>query len=125
MEKINILGVNVDNVTMNDALLRVVDFTNDDKPHAIFTPNSEIIMVAYKDAEFCKELNEASLVIPDGIGVVYASRILKAPLPERVAGFDLASNLIDKLSNGEKSFYFFGGKPGVAQVAKENLLKKS
>lgn len=124
MEKINILGVNVDNVTMEDALSRVMGFLDEDAPHAVFTPNSEIIMVAYKDEEFCKELNDASLIVPDGIGVVYASRILKAPLPERVAGFDLASNLIESLKDGEKSFYFFGGKPGVAETAKENLLEK-
>jgi len=124
LEKINILGVNVDNVTMEDALSRVMGFLDEDAPHAVFTPNSEIIMVAYKDEEFCKELNDASLIVPDGIGVVYASRILKAPLPERVAGFDLASNLIESLKDGEKSFYFFGGKPGVAETAKENLLEK-
>ena len=124
MEKINILGVNVDNVTMESALARVIGFLDNDASHAVFTPNSEIIMAAYKDEEFCKELNDASLVIPDGIGVVYASRILKAPLPERVAGFDLASSLIEKLKDGEKSFYFFGGKPGVAETAKENLLSK-
>lgn len=124
MEKVNILGVNVDNVTMDGAVSRVMGFLDETAPHAVFTPNSEIIMVAYKDEAFCKELNDASLVIPDGIGVVYASRILKAPLPERVAGFDLASRLIEKLSGGEKSFYFFGGKPGVAETAKENLLKK-
>lgn len=124
MEKINILGVNVDNVTMEKALEKVLNFLDGDEPCAVFTPNSEIIMSAYKDEAFCEVLNSASLIIPDGIGVVYASRILKAPLPERVAGFDLADNLIKKLSNGEKSFYFFGGKPGVAEKAKENLLFK-
>lgn len=124
MEKINILGVNVDNVNMESALNKVLGFLSEDAPHAVFTPNSEIIMAAYKDKEFLNELNGASLIIPDGIGVVYASRILKAPLPERVPGFDLATNLIKKLSNGEKSFYFFGGKPGIAEKAKENLLKE-
>ncbi len=124
MKKINILGVNVDNVTMEKALEKVLDFLAGDEPSSVFTPNSEIIMSAYKDEAFCEVLNSASLIIPDGIGVVYASRILKAPLPERVAGFDLADNLIKKLSNGEKSFYFFGGKPGVAEKAKENLLSK-
>ena len=124
MKKINILGVNVDNVTMEGALEKVLTFLDGDGPSSVFTPNSEIIMAAYKDEDFCEVLNSASLIIPDGIGVVYASRILKAPLPERVAGFDLADNLIKKLSNGEKSFYFFGGKPGVAEKAKENLLSK-
>jgi len=124
LEKINILGVNVDNVTMDAAVCKVLDFLNEDVPHAVFTPNSEIIMSAYNDEEFCRQLNDASLVVPDGIGVVYASRILKAPLPERVAGFDLATNLIKKLSGGQKSFYFFGGKPGIAEKAKENLLSQ-
>lgn len=124
MEKINILGVNVDNVNMDGAVEKVLGFLSEDAPHAVFTPNSEIIMAAYKDEEFCKELNGASLIIPDGIGVVYASRILKAPLPERVPGFDLATNLIEKLQDGSKSFYFFGGKPSVAEKAKENLLSK-
>lgn len=124
LDKINILGVNVSKTDMNGAIKKSLDFLEDGKSHAIFTPNSEIIMAAYKDKKFCDELNRASLIIPDGIGVVYASRILKSPLPERVAGFDLASNLLDKLSDGKKSFYFFGGKPGVAQKAKENLIAK-
>jgi len=124
LEKINILGVLVDNLDMKGALSKVLSFLEGDKPCAVFTPNSEIIMQAYKNEDFLKELNDAALIIPDGIGVVYASRILKAPLPERVAGFDLACNLIESLQDGSKSFYFFGGKPGVAETAKENLLKK-
>ncbi len=124
MEKINILGVEVDNLDMAGALQKVLSFLDGDEPKAVFTPNSEIIMLAYKDEEFLKELNDAALIIPDGIGVVYASRILKAPLPQRVAGYDLACNLIEKLKDGKKSFYFFGGKPGVAEAAKEKLLEK-
>ncbi|MBR6647056.1 MAG: WecB/TagA/CpsF family glycosyltransferase [Clostridia bacterium] len=124
LEKINILGVEVDNLDMAGALGKVLGFLDGDSPKAVFTPNSEIIMLAYKDEEFLKELNDAALIIPDGIGVVYASKILKAPLPERVAGYDLACNLIESLKDGKKSFYFFGGKPGVAETAKEKLLEK-
>ena len=81
-------------------------------------------MQAYRDQAFQDVLNTADLITPDGIGVVYASRIVKDPLAERVGGFDLATKLIEKAADGSISFYFFGGKPGVAEQAKENLQKK-
>ncbi|MBQ2695745.1 MAG: WecB/TagA/CpsF family glycosyltransferase [Clostridia bacterium] len=124
MKKIDILGVLVDHVTMDDALFSLKEFLKEEKAHAVFTPNSEIIMVAHKDAEFCKTLNSGDLIVADGIGVVYASKILKAPLPERVAGFDLSSKLIEAVSDGSRSLYFFGGKPGVAELAIRNLTEK-
>ncbi|MBE7049005.1 MAG: WecB/TagA/CpsF family glycosyltransferase [Ruminococcaceae bacterium] len=121
MDKIDILGVLVDHVTMEEAVGRVKGFLEEEKSHVIFTPNSEIIMAAYQDASFCHVLNSADMVIADGIGVVYASRILGAPLPERVAGFDLSSQLIKEAGEGAYSLYFFGGKPGVAEQAVEKL----
>ncbi len=124
MKKIDILGVFVDHVNMEKALSLSLGFLQEDRPHAVFTPNSEIIMAAYKDPNFCKTLNTGDLIVADGIGVVYASRILKAPLPERVAGFDLASKLIDAVSDGRHSVYFFGGKPGVAELAIQKLTEK-
>ncbi|MBE7040557.1 MAG: WecB/TagA/CpsF family glycosyltransferase [Ruminococcaceae bacterium] len=124
MNKIDILGVLVDHVDMAGALARLQGFLNEDTAHAVFTPNSEIIMVAHKDPEFCKTLNSGDLIVADGIGVVYASKILKAPLPERVAGFDLSSKLIESVKDGSRSLYFFGGKPGVAELAIQNLKEQ-
>lgn len=124
MKKIDILGVLVDHVDMNEALLRLKNFLNEEKAHTVFTPNSEIIMMAHKDAELCKTLNDGDLIVADGIGVVYASKILKDPLPERVAGFDLSSKLIEAISDGSQSLYFFGGKPGVAELAIKNLTEQ-
>ncbi len=121
MKKIDILGVLVDSVTMAEALEKACNLIADGGCHAVFTPNSEIMMTAYEDADFCATLNGADMIIADGIGVVYASKILKAPLPERVAGFDLASKLIETASDGRYSIYFFGGKPGVAEQAIANL----
>ncbi len=121
--KIDVLGVWVDKVTMDGALERLMEFLEEDAPHAVYTPNSEILMRAYRDEKFRDVLNTAELITPDGIGVVYASKILKDPLSERVGGFDLASRLIEKVSDGSKSLYFFGGKPGVAETAKEKLCE--
>ena len=80
MSKINILGTKVDMVDMKGAMEAVKEFLKSDEPSCVFTPNSEIIMAAYRDGEFLKILNSADLIIPDGIGVVYASKILKKPL---------------------------------------------
>lgn len=124
MNKIDILGVMVDHVNMEEAVERAVLSMKSEEPGVVFTPNSEIIMQAYQNADFCKVLNAADLVIADGIGVVYASRILKAPLPERVAGYDLSCKLLEKAAQEGYRVYFFGGKPGVAEMAAENLLKQ-
>ncbi|MBQ3554120.1 MAG: WecB/TagA/CpsF family glycosyltransferase [Clostridia bacterium] len=121
--KIDVLGVWVDKVTMDGALERLMEFLEEDAPHAVYTPNSEILMRAYRDEKFRDVLNTAELITPDGIGVVYASKILKDSLSERVGGFDLASRLIEKVSDGSYSLYFFGGKPGVADLAKEKLCE--
>ena len=58
-------------------LLRSSDF------HYAVTPNPEFILTADKDLEFQKILNQADLVLPDGIGVVYSAKILGTPLKER------------------------------------------
>ena len=120
-DKINILGVNVDMVTIDEAVEKICSFLDEDKLHSVYTPNSEIIMMAYKDAEFAKILNKSELLTADGIGVVYASRILKKPLKERAAGYDIAKKLLAELNKSGSRLFLFGGKPGIAEKAQENI----
>lgn len=89
MEKVDILGVPVDRIDMEGALARVKELLDAEGLSAIYTPNSEMVVNAVKDKEFMDILRSGDLVVPDGIGVVCASRIYGHPLPERVAGFDL------------------------------------
>ncbi len=119
MDKIDVLGVKIDNVTMQEAVDMAMTFM-DGTPHAVFTPNPEIIMVALEDNEMMEALKKASLIIPDGIGVVIASKIKSTPLKERVPGFDFCCQLM----KSDKSFYFFGGKPGIAETAAKNMRDK-
>ncbi|MDQ2085609.1 WecB/TagA/CpsF family glycosyltransferase [Herbivorax sp. ANBcel31] len=122
---VDILGVPVDNVTMNEALDIVENLLNGDRSHSVFTPNAEIMMAAQRDSHFKKILRSADLVVPDGAGVVLASKILKPVLKDRVAGFDLTCNLFKKFSNKDARFFFLGGKPGVAKEAHQKLLDKN
>jgi len=124
MEKVNILGVNIDMVTIPEAAEEIFSYLSGDKLNMVFTPNSEIIMTAYKDAEFARILNSASLLTADGIGVVYASRILKKPIKERCAGYDVAVELLRKMNDSDYKLFLFGGKPGVAEDARDELLKE-
>ncbi len=124
MDKVNILGVKVDMVTIPQAASRIMEFFNENRLHSVFTPNSEIIMEAYRDAEFCEILNNADLLTADGIGVVYASKILKKPISERAAGYDIARLVLEKLNYTDHKLFLFGGKPGVAEEAAENLKKE-
>lgn len=123
-DKVNILGVAVDKVNVSGAVDRIMQFLNEDRLHSVYTPNSEILMAAYKDESFREVLNKSDLLTADGIGVVYASRILKNPISERAAGFDIACELLERVKGTSYKVFLFGGKPGVADIAKEKLEAK-
>ena len=123
-DTINILGVNISQLTMSQTVAKALSFLEDGKNHVIYTPNSEIIYEAYKNPEFAEVLNSADINTADGIGVVYASKILKNPLSERVAGYDFLNNLIKEAAPLNKKVFLFGSKPGVAEEAGAELEKR-
>lgn len=123
MDRVNILGVNVDMVTISEATDKILDFLCEDKLHCVYTPNSEIIMEAYRNQDFNEILNAADLLTADGIGVVYAAKYLKKPIKERAAGYDVAKLLLQKISYTNHKLFLFGGKPGVGDLAKKNMQK--
>ncbi len=115
---VDVFGVSISKITMEEARAKVGEFVKSNQFHSIYTPNPEIIMLAKKDASFHQILEEADLVVPDGIGVVIASKLKKGEkLPERVAGYDLVQNTMkDAVKEGYK-YYFFGSKPGISEKA--------
>ncbi len=121
IKKVDILGVKIVPLTMEQTVKKIIGFLNEQKNHLIFTPNPEVIMAADKDKAFRNILNEADLVIPDGIGVILASKILKKEIPERVAGCDLIQQIFSRIKNTEKTVYFFGAAPGIAERAAKNM----
>lgn len=121
--KVEILGVNIDKLTIDEASEKIYSFIENGGRHYVFTPNSEIIMAAHRDGEFKKILNSADILTADGIGVVYASKFLKNPIPERAAGFDTAMSLLKKMDSGKNKLYLFGAKPGVAERAADKIKK--
>lgn len=120
--KTDIFGVKFDNFTVNETVEKAVSFEN--VPFAIFTPNPEIVQAARKDGGFCEVLNSADVVTPDGIGIVYASKIIGGAIKERAAGFDICCGILEKLADKNGTVYLFGGIPEVANIAKDNIESK-
>ena len=123
-KKTHVLGVPFDAVTMEQAVEKAKKMLGEEGQHFICTPNPEIVMEAQKDKELMDILHEADMVIPDGIGVVWASKYSEICLKERVAGYDLTQNLMAELAATGETFYFFGGAPGVASTAARMMMKK-
>ena len=117
--KVDILGVKVDSLTMAEAVKAVEGYVAAKKNVLIATANAEMIMRATHDAELKNILNNAALVVPDGAGTVWAAHHLGHAMPERVAGYDLAQELMKK----KHRFFFFGSAPGIAEKAKEKAQK--
>lgn len=119
-QRVKILGVPFDNLTMDQAVEKAGQLF-DGGVHYICTPNPEFVMQAQQDKEFMEILQKSDINLPDGIGVVIGSKIIKQPLKERVAGFDFLTRLF---AQSGKSFYLFGGKPGVAELAAQKLAQQ-
>ncbi|HWH68532.1 MAG TPA: WecB/TagA/CpsF family glycosyltransferase, partial [Candidatus Sulfotelmatobacter sp.] len=78
-----------------------------------------------KDPEFASIINGADLVIPDGIGVLMASRMLGDPVPEKVAGVELSTNLVEAMSRRNRgSVYLVGARPEVVAEAARRLKER-
>ncbi len=128
---VDVLGVRIDNVTMGEALDRVKELfrrqaTGDGRQAVIVTPNPEMMVLARKDAEFRGILNGAALAIPDGVGMVWASRIWGTPLKERVSGTDLFVELCAEAARRDGQMFLLEGPEGLhsSEVAATALRKK-
>jgi N-acetylglucosaminyldiphosphoundecaprenol N-acetyl-beta-D-mannosaminyltransferase len=119
--EINLLGIRVDRVTMEEAMQRVERFIGEDTPHMIFTGDATGLMKAQDDPELHKIINEADLVTADGAGVVLSSRLLNQPLNERVSGCDMVGEICKVAAKLGRSVYLLGAAPGVADKAAEKL----
>jgi N-acetylglucosaminyldiphosphoundecaprenol N-acetyl-beta-D-mannosaminyltransferase len=125
MSRVRILSIGVDPVTMREAVDRCLAFIEEGGPHLVVTPNAEIAYNAAHDSSLAEIINGADLVIPDGIGIVMASRILGDPVPEKVAGTDLATNLLKELNAQKRGRVFlFGTKPEVVAEAARRLKER-
>ena len=122
--RLEIMGIPFDNVTMGEALEAADRLLEQPGTSYGVTPNSEIVYETLFDEELRQMICQADLILPDGAGVVLGAKILGTPLKEKVAGIDFVQNLMERLEHTDKTFYFLGSKPGVAETAADKLHEK-
>lgn len=115
------MGVGFDDLTLEEAVAAGEKLAQGPGFSYVVTPNPEIVDLARADAGYRDLLNGAGLVLPDGIGVVYAAKLLGRPLKGRVPGIDFATGLLDRLAKNGGKLFLLGAKPGVAEQAAERL----
>jgi N-acetylglucosaminyldiphosphoundecaprenol N-acetyl-beta-D-mannosaminyltransferase len=118
------LGVPFDNVTTMQTVSLIEDMVESRRPHHLVTANVDFLVQAAHDVELHRIMTDANLVLCDGMPLVWASRLLGNPLPERVAGSDLVPLLIETAVRKQYRLYFLGATPESASLAIENLKRK-
>ncbi|MDI3298873.1 MAG: WecB/TagA/CpsF family glycosyltransferase [Bacillota bacterium] len=122
-QRIRILGVPVDAVTMREAVERILAWCEapGERMRVVLTPNPEIIMATQGDAHLRAWLEQADLLTPDGVGIVWAAARLGHPLPERVTGIDLLERLLAEGAPRGLRVFLLGGAPQVAELAERAI----
>ncbi len=122
--KIDVMGVGFDNLTKSEFTAEARRMLAEGQRGYCVTPNAEIVYESLHNDAFRELLNEASLVLPDGAGVVLGAKILGTPLKEKVAGIEFGEEICSILAQTGGRLYLLGGKPGIAKAAGEKLVEK-
>ena len=121
---ISILGVPFDNVTTADTLRLLGEMIASRKPHYLATANVDFVVQALEDPELRRILLDAHLVVADGMPLVWASRWLGNPLPERVTGSGMTPMLLELAERNSWRVFFLGGTEQSVEQARVKTLEK-
>ncbi|PID02452.1 glycosyltransferase [Sporosarcina sp. P2] len=119
--KEEILGVSVNTENYDELIPKVFENIEEGKKSLIVAINPEKLMKAKEDPELKALLNRAEFQIPDGIGVILASKLKKGEIRSRVTGIDMMDRVVQEAAVRGKRIFLYGAKPGVAQEAAARL----
>ncbi|MCD8322149.1 MAG: WecB/TagA/CpsF family glycosyltransferase [Oscillospiraceae bacterium] len=114
----SVLGVDFDQVTIAEAAAWAIEEMGRWRCSYVCTPNPEIVWACRRDEALRSAIAGADLTLADGVGIVWASRVLQCPVPERASGYDF---LLALLAEMEGRVFLLGGRPGVAEQARRRI----
>lgn len=123
-KEISVLEIPFLNTTEHDLVRYTENILLKKEKQFIVTANPEIVMYAQKDDHYKQILRSANIVIPDGIGIIIASKMLGTPLKERIAGFDFMQKLLHVANNHRMRIFLLGAREDVVRQTKENIQKQ-
>ncbi len=119
-----ILGARIDNLTREEVDGQLEQWLKGGRPRLVVTPNPEMLVAARRDPGLRRALAEASLSVADGVGLVWASRMLGTPIMARYPGVDLLDTLMALAARHQRRVFFVGGQPGVAERAAQRFCRR-
>lgn len=115
------MGVGFDDLTRDGAVALCKNLIEEHRSAYMVTPNPEIVMASWDDPALREAISNADLVIPDGIGIVKAAKILGTPLKERLPGIEIGEAILQYAAQSGKKVFLLGAKPGVADLAADRM----
>jgi N-acetylglucosaminyldiphosphoundecaprenol N-acetyl-beta-D-mannosaminyltransferase len=124
LKRIKILGIPVDYVDRTTVLDSIENYIQSGTQHFLSFINPEIIMKCRNSPELKQAIEKADLIAPDGVGLLWASKMIGSPISERVTGSDIIFDIANLSHVKGYSLYFLGAEPGVAEKSADLLKKK-
>lgn len=124
MNRMKFLNIEIDNLTMDEAIDRIDELIIDKIPSYVVTPNVDHIVKLENDNEFKQVYREADLILTDGMPLIWISKLKKMPIKEKVSGSDLFPRVCDLAAQKGYKIFLLGAAEGVADKASKNLMEK-
>ncbi|GIV16021.1 MAG: N-acetylmannosaminyltransferase [Armatimonadota bacterium] len=118
---VSLFGVRVHAVSMDEAIQHILRFVREGTPRQVVTADSSMVVMAQHDDRLRHIINQADLVTPDSIGILWACRRRGIQMPERVSGVDIVVRLARVSAQTGLRLYLLGAQPGVAEEAAQRL----
>ncbi len=120
---VNLLGVEFDNLSMNNAVEILAREMAAGRRSKVYFVNADCFNKALRDKNYLELLRKGDYILPDGIGVLLACKMINVGLRENVNGTDMLPFICQMAVKNDYSMYLFGAKPGVAALMREKLLE--
>jgi len=121
-ERVKVWGLALARVTYDDAVRMVDALIDRGRPSYFITANLHYAMLTARDRRLARVNRGAAFLLADGMPMVWYSRLLGRPLPQRVTGADLVYRLCQRAAECGHRIFLLGGAPGVAEQAAQRLV---
>jgi N-acetylglucosaminyldiphosphoundecaprenol N-acetyl-beta-D-mannosaminyltransferase len=122
--RVALSNVLIDQVDYAAAVGKLSDFLNTPGLHQVVTVNLDFLSIAHREVRFREIINNADLAVPDGMPLVWVSRIKDQPLPQRITGVELVHECCLIAAREHRSLYLLGAAPGIADAAASQLIEQ-
>ena len=116
---INILGISIDNVPMDEAIAAVMDRLGGAQPSQVCFVNADCANIAFRDEQYRGVLGQADMVFADGSGLNIGARALGQRIMDNVNGTDMFPRLCEALADTGKGIFLLGARPGIAELVRD------